>query len=97
MAKQVFYSDEAREKVLAGAKILRDAVATTMGPKGRNVVISKTYGGPNITHDGVTVAEAIELPENPDNLGEKVGADLIRQAAKKMNKTQGDGTKRSRF
>lgn len=92
MAKQVFYSDEAREKVLAGAKILRDAVATTMGPKGRNVVISKTYGGPTITHDGVTVAEAIELPENPDNLGEKVGADLIRQAAKKMNKTQGDGT-----
>lgn len=92
MAKQVFYSDEAREKVLAGAKTLADAVKTTMGPKGRNVVISKSYGGPNVTHDGVTVAEAIDLPENEDNLGEKVGAELIKQAAKKMNKAAGDGT-----
>lgn len=92
MAKQVFYGDEAREKVLAGAKTLADAVKTTMGPKGRNVVISKSYGGPNVTHDGVTVAEAIDLPENEDNLGEKVGADLIKQAAKKMNKAAGDGT-----
>ncbi len=92
MAKQVFYGDEAREKVLAGAKTLADAVKTTMGPKGRNVVISKSYGGPNVTHDGVTVAEAIDLPENGDNLGEKVGAELIKQAAKKMNKAAGDGT-----
>ena len=92
MAKQVFYGDEAREKVLAGAKTLADAVKTTMGPKGRNVVISKSYGGPNVTHDGVTVAEAIDLPENEDDLGEKVGAELIKQAAKKMNKAAGDGT-----
>lgn len=92
MAKQVFYGDEAREKVIAGAKTLADAVKTTMGPKGRNVVISKSYGGPNVTHDGVTVAEAIDLPENEDNLGEKVGAELIKQAAKKMNKAAGDGT-----
>lgn len=92
MAKQVFYGDEAREKVLAGAKTLADAVKTTMGPKGRNVVISKSYGGPNVTHDGVTVAEAIDLPENEGNLGEKVGAELIKQAAKKMNKAAGDGT-----
>ena len=92
MTKQVFYGDEAREKVLAGAKTLADAVKTTMGPKGRNVVISKSYGGPNVTHDGVTVAEAIDLPENEDNLGEKVGAELIKQAAKKMNKAAGDGT-----
>lgn len=92
MAKQVFYGDEAREKVLAGAKTLADAVKTTMGPKGRNVVINKSYGGPNVTHDGVTVAEAIDLPENEDNLGEKVGAELIKQAAKKMNKAAGDGT-----
>lgn len=92
MAKQVFYGDEAREKVLAGAKTLADAVKTTMGPKGRNVVISKSYGGPNVTHDGVTVAEAIDLLENEDNLGEKVGAELIKQAAKKMNKAAGDGT-----
>ena len=92
MAKQVFYGDEAREKVLAGAKILADAVKTTMGPKGRNVVIGKSYGGPTVTHDGVTVAESIDLPETNDNLGEKVGAELIKQAAKKMNKAAGDGT-----
>ncbi|MDO4271375.1 MAG: chaperonin GroEL [Candidatus Saccharibacteria bacterium] len=92
MAKKVFYADEAREKVLAGAKILADAVKTTMGPKGRNVVIGKTYGGPSVTHDGVTVAEAIDLPETEDNLGEKIGAELIKQAAKKMNKAAGDGT-----
>ena len=54
-----------------------------MGPKGRNVVIGKSYGGPTVTHDGVTVAESIDLPETNDNLGEKVGAELIKQAAKK--------------
>jgi chaperonin GroEL len=92
MAKKVFYDDEARQKILAGAKVLADAVKTTMGPKGRNVVISKSYGGPSVTHDGVTVAEAIDLPDDESNLGEKVGADLIKQAAKKMNKAAGDGT-----
>ena len=92
MAKKVFYDDEAREKILAGAKVLADAVKTTMGPKGRNVVIGKSYGGPSVTHDGVTVAEAIDLPETEENLGEKIGADLIKQAAKKMNKAAGDGT-----
>jgi chaperonin GroEL len=92
MAKKVFYDDEAREKILAGAKKLADAVKVTMGPKGRNVVIGKSYGGPSVTHDGVTVAEAIDLPETDDTLGEKIGADLIKQAAKKMNKAAGDGT-----
>lgn len=92
MAKKVFYDDEAREKILAGAKKLADAVKVTMGPKGRNVVIGKSYGGPSVTHDGVTVAEAIDLPEDPETLGEKVGAELIKQAAKKMNKAAGDGT-----
>jgi chaperonin GroEL len=92
MAKIVFYDDEAREKVLSGAKQLADAVKVTLGPKGRNVVISKSYGGPSVTHDGVTVAEAIDLPETEDNLGEKVGAELIKQAASKMNKVAGDGT-----
>lgn len=92
MAKQIFYGDTAREKVLAGAKALSDAVKTTMGPKGRNVVIGKTYGGPSVTHDGVTVAEAIDLPETDEYLGEKIGAELIKQAAKKMNKVAGDGT-----
>ena len=92
MAKKVFYNEEARDKVLNGAKQLADAVKVTMGPKGRNVVIGKGYGGPNVTHDGVTVAEAIDLPETDDNLGEKVGAELIKQAASKMNKDAGDGT-----
>nr|HMU12300.1 TCP-1/cpn60 chaperonin family protein [Candidatus Nanoperiomorbaceae bacterium] len=92
MAKKIFYDDEAREKILAGAKKLADAVKVTMGPKGRNVVIGKTYGGPSVTHDGVTVAEAVDLPETEETLGEKVGAELIKQAAKKMNKAAGDGT-----
>lgn len=93
MAKKVFYDDDARTRVLGGAKALCDAVKVTMGPKGRNVVISKSYGGPSVTHDGVTVAEAMDLPDNDDEtLGYKVGAELIKQAASKMNKAAGDGT-----
>lgn len=93
MAKKVFYDDDARTRVLAGAKALYDAVKVTYGPKGRNVVIAKGYGGPTVTHDGVTVAESVELPEVDDNtLGQKVGADLIKQAAKNLNKSAGDGT-----
>ncbi len=93
MAKKVFYDDDARTRVLGGAKALYDAVKVTMGPKGRNVVIQKSYGAPTISHDGVTVAEGIELPEVDDEtLGYKVGADLIKQAASKMNKVAGDGT-----
>lgn len=93
MGKKVFYDDDARARVLGGAKVLYDAVKTTMGPKGRNVVIQKSYGQPAITHDGVTVAEGIDLPEVDDEtLGYKVGADLIKQAASKMNKMAGDGT-----
>jgi chaperonin GroEL len=93
MAKKVFYDDDARERVLGGAKALYDAVKVTYGPKGRNVVIAKGYGGPTVTHDGVTVAESIDLPENDDEtLGYKVGAELIKQAASKLNKVAGDGT-----
>ena len=93
MAKKIFYDDDARTRVLLGAKALYDAVRVTYGPKGRNVVIAKGYGGPTVTHDGVTVAEAIELPEVDDEtLGYKVGADLIKQAAKNLNKQAGDGT-----
>ena len=93
MAKKVFYDDDARARVLGGAKALYDAVKVTYGPKGRNVVIAKGFGGPTVTHDGVTVAEGIELPENDDEtLGYKVGADLIKQAAKNLNKQAGDGT-----
>lgn len=93
MAKKIFYDDDARERVLAGAKALYDAVKVTYGPKGGNVVIAKGYGGPTVTHDGVTVAESIDLPENDDEtLGYKVGAELIKQAATKLNKVAGDGT-----
>lgn len=93
MAKKIFYDDDARERVLGGAKTLYDAVKVTYGPKGRNVVIGKSYGGPTVTHDGVTVAESIDLPENDDEtLGYKVGAELIKQAASNLNKAAGDGT-----
>lgn len=93
MAKKVFYDDDARRRVLAGAEVLYNAVKTTMGPKGRNVVISKTYGAPTVTHDGVTVAKGVELGDVDDEtLGYKVGAELIKQAASKMNDVAGDGT-----
>src|ERR1039458_2370333 len=93
IAKKVFYDDDARRCVLAGTKILYDAVRTTMGPKGRNVVISKTYGAPTVSHDGVTVAKGVELADVDDEtLGYKVGAELIKQAASKMNDVAGDGT-----
>lgn len=93
MAKKVFYDDDARRRVLGGAQVLYDAVKTTMGPKGRNVVISKSYGNPTVTHDGVTVAKGVELEDIDDEtLGYKVGAELIKQAASKMNDVAGDGT-----
>jgi chaperonin GroEL len=93
MAKKVFYDDDARKRVLAGAEILYNAVKTTMGPKGRNVVISKSYGAPTVTHDGVTVAKGVEIGDADDEtLGYKVGAELIKQAASKMNDVAGDGT-----
>lgn len=93
MSKKIFYDEDARARVLGGAKALYDAVKVTYGPKGRNVVIAKGYGGPTVTHDGVTVAEGVELPEADDEtLGFKVGAELIKQAASKLNKAAGDGT-----
>lgn len=93
MAKKVFYDEDARKRVLGGAEILYNAVKTTMGPKGRNVVISKSYGNPTVTHDGVTVAKGVELSDVDDEtLGYKVGAELIKQAASKMNDVAGDGT-----
>ncbi len=92
MAKKIYYEAEAREKVLSGAKQLYDAVKVTFGPKGKNVIIEKEYGAPVITHDGVTVAEAVELPSKDESLGEAVGAKLIKTAAQKLNKVAGDGT-----
>lgn len=92
MSKKIFYNEEAREKILSGAKQLYDAVKVTFGPKGQNVVIEKSYGTPTITHDGVTVAEAVDLGSTENNLGEQVGAKLIKSAAQKLNKVAGDGT-----
>jgi chaperonin GroEL len=93
MAKKVFYDEEARRRVLGGAEILYNAVKTTMGPKGRNVVLSKSYGAPSVTHDGVAVAKGVELGDVDDEtLGYKVGAELIKQVASKMNDVAGDGT-----
>lgn len=93
MAKKIFYGQEARERVLAGAEQLYEAVKVTFGPKGGNAVIAKEYGGPIITHDGVTVAENIVLRDDKEEfLGQKVGAELIKQAASKLNKKAGDGT-----
>lgn len=93
MANKVFYDEDARRRLLGGAKALYEAVKVTMGPKGRNVVIDKAYGSPQVTHDGVSVAKAVEIAEIDDEtLGYKVGAELIKEAANKMNDVAGDGT-----
>lgn len=93
MAKKVFYDEDARRRILGGAEILYNAVKTTMGPKGRNVVIGKAFGAPTVTHDGVTVAKGVDIADVDDEtLGYKVGAELIKQAANKMNDDAGDGT-----
>lgn len=93
MSKKIFYDAEARTRLLSGAEALYRAVKTTMGPRGRNVVIGKSYGGPTITHDGVTVAKAVDLADDEaESYGYKIGAELIKQAASKMNDMAGDGT-----
>jgi chaperonin GroEL len=86
--KEIEHSLGARQRMLAGANKLADAVAVTMGPKGRNVVIEQSYGPPKVTKDGVTVAKAVELQDRIQNLG----ANLIKQVASKTNDTAGDGT-----
>ena len=88
MSKQLLFSDSAREKIFAGVTALADAVRATMGPKGRNAVIEKKFGGPTVTKDGVTVAKEIDL-EDPF---EDMGAQLVKEAATKTNDAAGDGT-----
>jgi chaperonin GroEL len=88
MAKQLIFAEEARRQLSRGMEILANAVATTLGPKGRNVALDKKFGSPTITHDGVTVAKEIEL-ENPF---ENMGAQLLKEAATKTNDIAGDGT-----
>ncbi len=88
MAKQIAFSDEARRKLKTGIDILANSVATTLGPKGRNVAIDKKFGAPTVTHDGVTVAKEIELEDPFENMG----AQLLKEAATKTNDIAGDGT-----
>jgi chaperonin GroEL len=88
MAKQIIYSDEARVKLKTGVDKLANAVATTLGPKGRNVALDKKWGAPNVVHDGVTVAKEIELEDPFENMG----AQLVKEAASKTNDVAGDGT-----
>lgn len=94
MAKRIISDSEARKRVLEGAEELYNAVRVTMGPKGRNVVIGKSYGGPSVTHDGVTVAKAVDIEQKKDDetLGRGVGAELVKQAASKTGDEVGDGT-----
>ncbi|OGD89581.1 chaperonin GroL [Candidatus Curtissbacteria bacterium RIFCSPHIGHO2_01_FULL_40_12] len=88
MAKQLLYSEEARTKLKAGVNKLANAVATTLGPKGRNVALDKKWGAPNVVHDGVTVAKEIELEDPFENMG----ASLVKEAASKTSDVAGDGT-----
>lgn len=88
MAKEIIFSDEARNKLYEGVKKLNDAVKVTMGPRGRNVLIQKSFGAPSITKDGVSVAKEIELKENLENMG----ASLVREVASKTADQAGDGT-----
>ena len=87
-AKEVLFRDEARQRMLAGVNVLADAVKVTLGPKGRNVVLDKSFGAPNITKDGVTVAKEIELEDKFENMG----AQMVKEVASKANDEAGDGT-----
>ena len=87
-AKQLIFDETARQKILRGVELLSKAVKVTLGPKGRNVVIDKSFGAPRITKDGVTVAKEIELADKFENMG----AQMVREVASKTNDTAGDGT-----
>src|SRR5512133_1494251 len=87
-AKEIVYKESARNLILAGVNALADAVKVTLGPKGRNVVIEKSFGSPTITKDGVTVAKEIEL----ENKFENMGAQMVREVASKTSDIAGDGT-----
>ena len=88
MAKQLKFSEEARRSLKTGIDVVVKSVATTLGPKGRNVAIDRKFGSPTITHDGVTVAKEIELEDPFENMG----AQLLKEAATKTNDIAGDGT-----
>src|SRR5919109_3865345 len=87
-AKDVKFSTDARERMLRGVDVLANAVKITLGPKGRNVILDKSFGAPRSTKDGVTVAKEIELEDKFENMG----AQMVREAAQKTNDQAGDGT-----
>src|SRR6478672_9764610 len=88
MANQVTYGDESRQAILRGVNSLANAVKVTLGPRGRNVILGKTYGAPTITKDGVTVAKEIDLKDPIENMG----AQMVKEVASKTSDTAGDGT-----
>lgn len=88
MAKDLKFGNEARQELIKGVNLLADAVATTLGPRGRNVALDKKWGAPNVVHDGVSVAKEIELDDKAQNMG----AQLLKEAASKTNDVAGDGT-----
>src|SRR6476469_9721971 len=87
-AKEIVYTEQARNLILAGVNALADAVKVTLGPKGRNVVIEKSFGSPTVTKDGVTVAKEIDL----ENKFENMGAQMVKEVASKTSDIAGDGT-----
>jgi len=88
MAKQIVFREDARRALAKGVEVVAKSVKTTLGPKGRNVALGKKFGGPTVTHDGVTVAKEIELKDPFENMG----AQLLKEAASKTNDVAGDGT-----
>lgn len=88
MAKQIKFSQDARDKIKHGVNVLADTVKVTLGPKGRNVLLDKGFGGPTITNDGVTIAKEIELEDKFENMG----AQLVKEVASRTNDAVGDGT-----
>jgi len=88
MAKELRFAQEARNSVLRGVNILADAVKVTLGPKGRNVILEKSFGSPIVTKDGVTVAKEIDLEDKFENMG----AQMVKEVASKTSDTAGDGT-----
>ena len=88
MAKEIKFREDARESLIAGVDKLANTVKVTLGPKGRNVILAKSYGSPTITNDGVTIAKEIELEDAFENMG----AQLVKEVATKTNDVAGDGT-----
>ena len=88
MAKELKFGDASRQKLLAGVNILADAVKVTLGPKGRNVILDKSFGAPTVTKDGVSVAKEIELEDKFENMG----AQMVKEVASQTSDVAGDGT-----